>query len=103
MPAQAGFPAPRREDLDISEVSKVEALQRILLVEDDARLAGLITEYLGRNGLEVHIERRGDLAVDRAYELEPDLLVLDVMLPGRDGFDVCRELRARGATTPILI
>lgn len=89
--------------MDISEIRKVETQQRVLLVEDDARLADLITEYLGKNGFEVHIERRGDLAVDRAYDLEPDLVVLDVMLPGLDGFDICRELRARGATTPIVI
>jgi two-component system, OmpR family, response regulator len=84
------------------ESQGVEPSRRVLLVEDDAGLADLITEYLGRNGLEVHTERRGDFAVDRTRELEPDLLVLDVMLPGRDGFEICRELRARGATTPIM-
>ena len=47
--------------------------------------------------------RRGDLAIDKTYEIEPDLVVLDVMLPGTDGFDICRELRARGATLPIMI
>ena len=75
---------------------------RILLVEDDERLAELIAEYLGRNGLELHWIRRGDGAVEKAGEIAPDLLLLDVMLPGRDGFDICRELRARGATLPIV-
>ena len=76
---------------------------RVLLVEDDERLGELIAEYLGRNGLELHWIRRGDGAVEKADELAPDLLLLDVMLPGRDGFEICRELRARGATLPILI
>jgi DNA-binding response OmpR family regulator len=57
--------------MDISEVAKVEAQQRVLLVEDDTRLAELITEYLGQNGLEVHTERRGDLAVERPTSSSP--------------------------------
>src|SRR3954467_5000105 len=73
-----------------------------LLVEDDERLAELISEYLGRNGLEMHWIRRGDGAVEKAHDLSPDLLLLDVMLPGMDGFEICRELRARGATVPIV-
>lgn len=68
--------------MDISEVNTLATTQRVLLVEDDARLADLIAEYLRKNGMEVHCERRGDLAIERTYELEPDLVVLDVMLPG---------------------
>jgi two-component system OmpR family response regulator/two-component system response regulator RstA len=74
----------------------------VLLVEDDERLAELITEYLGRNGLDLHWIRRGDVAVEKTHEISPDLLLLDVMLPGLDGFEICRELRARGATLPIM-
>ena len=88
--------------LDASGVTAVEASARVLLVEDDERLAELIAEYLGKNGLEMHWVRRGDTAVEKTHEIEPDLLLLDVMLPGRDGFDICRELRARGATLPIV-
>jgi two-component system OmpR family response regulator len=75
---------------------------RVLLVEDDERLAELISEYLGRNGLDLHWIRRGDGAVEKTHEISPDLLLLDVMLPGLDGFEICRELRARGATLPIV-
>lgn len=75
---------------------------RVLMVEDDERLAELIAEYLGRNGIEIHWLRRGDGAVEKAREMEPDLLLLDVMLPGQDGFDICRQLRAAGARLPIL-
>ncbi len=66
---------------------------RILLVEDDVRLAALIQEYLQQQGLEVMIEHRGDRAVKRVPAERPDLIVLDLMLPGRDGLDVCRDIR----------
>jgi DNA-binding response OmpR family regulator len=89
--------------MDASDTPPLEASGRVLLVEDDEGLAGLISDYLGRNGLEIHWVRRGDLAIEKTHEIEPDLLLLDVMLPGRDGFDICRELRARGSTLPIMI
>lgn len=89
--------------MDASDVTQMQSTARVLLVEDDERLAELIAEYLGRNGIELHWVRRGDLAIEKTYEIEPDLVVLDVMLPGTDGFDICRELRARGATLPIMI
>jgi two-component system OmpR family response regulator len=79
------------------------APSRILLVEDDDGLGELISEYLGRNGFQVHWIKRGDRVLAAARELGPDLLLLDVMLPGRDGFDICRELRADGSTLPIVI
>ena len=99
-PAMNAPSAPRPEHADAALPR--EAGARVLLVEDDERLASLITEYLARNGLETHWEPRGDAAIERTHEIEPDLLLLDVMLPGRDGFDICRELRARGATLPIV-
>jgi len=66
---------------------------RILLVEDDHRLASLIGDYLGRQGFEVAVEARGDTAAERIRAERPDLLILDLMLPGRDGLEVCREIR----------
>ncbi len=66
---------------------------RILLVEDDERLAELTAEYLRRNDLEVAIEGRGDVAETRIQQEQPDLVILDVMLPGKDGFEVCRAVR----------
>jgi two-component system OmpR family response regulator/two-component system response regulator RstA len=88
--------------MDASDALPLDATGRVLLVEDDEGLAGLIADYLRRNGLEIHWVRRGDHAIEKAQELAPDLLLLDVMLPGQDGFDICRELRARGSTLPIV-
>jgi len=66
---------------------------RVLIVEDDARLADLVREYLADNGFDVLVEPRGDAAVDRILGEVPDLVVLDLMLPGLDGLEVCRRVR----------
>jgi DNA-binding response OmpR family regulator len=65
----------------------------ILLVEDDARLADLTSRYLKQNGLAVTVESNGAAAVGRFHEVQPRLVVLDLMLPGKDGLTICRELR----------
>ncbi|AXE29409.1 DNA-binding response regulator [Chromobacterium phragmitis] len=67
--------------------------QHILIVEDDARLAELIAAYLTKHGYQVSLHGRGDTAPAFILETRPDLVVLDVMLPGKEGFDVCREVR----------
>ena len=72
-----------------------EAPPKILIVEDDQRLAELTQEYLIRNGLEVSIEGDGQRAIRRIIDEQPDLVVLDVMLPGADGLTVCREVRGQ--------
>ncbi|MDJ0908279.1 MAG: response regulator [Woeseiaceae bacterium] len=65
----------------------------ILLVEDDRRLAELTAQYFQQNGLTVAIESRGDLALSRFGEEQPRVVLLDLNLPGKDGLDVCRDLR----------
>ena len=67
----------------------------ILLIEDDQRLANLTAEYLRKNDFEVGIEERGDTAESRILNENPDLVILDIMLPGKDGFEVCRGVRSR--------
>lgn len=67
----------------------------IMLVEDDERLAELTAEYLRKNDFEVAIEPRGDVAEQRILQENPELVILDVMLPGKDGFEVCRGVRSR--------
>ena len=68
---------------------------RILLVEDDERLAKLTAEYLRKNEFEVTIEGRGDTAEARILKEDPELVILDIMLPGKDGFEVCRAIRSQ--------
>jgi two-component system, OmpR family, response regulator RstA len=75
---------------------------RVLLVEDNARLAASVREYLERHGFEVTVEGDGAAAVERFERCRPDLVILDLMLPGKDGLTVCRELR-RFERVPILI
>jgi two-component system response regulator RstA len=75
---------------------------RVLLVEDSSRLAASIREYLERHGFDVTIEGDGASAVERFERCKPDLVILDLMLPGKDGLTVCRELR-RYERVPILI
>ncbi len=68
----------------------------ILLVEDDEKLSNLVADYLsGLLELEVKIEPRGDVAVGRIIDEQPSLVILDVLLPGKDGRDVCKEVRSR--------
>ena len=74
-------------------MSQEEKLPKILIVEDDERLARLTQEYLIRNGLEVGVEPDGNRAIRRIIAEQPDLVVLDVMLPGADGLTICREVR----------
>jgi two-component system, OmpR family, response regulator len=68
---------------------------RIVMVEDDERLARLTAKYLQSHGVTVDIVSRGDLAVAEVLRLRPDLVLLDMMLPGADGSEVCRRLRER--------
>ena len=74
----------------------------ILIVEDYVRLAQLTCEYLQAQGFIVQLERDGDLAVQRILKEQPDLVILDLMLPGQDGFSICRGVRA-GYRGPILM
>lgn len=77
-------------------------MKKIILVEDDERLANLVQEYLQKNKLIVSIESRGDRAVKRILDETPDLVVLDLMLPGLDGLEICRQIRPK-FSKPILM
>jgi two-component system, OmpR family, alkaline phosphatase synthesis response regulator PhoP len=76
---------------------------KILIVEDDPHILLGLEEVLKSDGFEVATCQRGDAALDRVAKQRPGLIVLDVMLPGKSGYDVCRELRARKIATPILM
>jgi two-component system copper resistance phosphate regulon response regulator CusR len=76
---------------------------RILVVEDEPRMANVIAKGLRENSYAVDVAEDGDAALYQASINDYDLIVLDVLLPRRDGFEVCRALRARGNSTPILM
>jgi len=83
-------------------MTDLDSPYRLLLVEDDARLANSTREYLESNGFDVVVEYRGDTAVRRILRDVPDLIILDLMLPGLDGLEVCRRIRPTYAA-PILM
>lgn len=66
---------------------------RALIVEDEAHLAALVGSYFERDGFEIHVSHHGGEAVTLAQEVDPDVVVLDLGLPGLDGVEVCRQLR----------
>lgn len=74
----------------------------IMLVEDDEKLAEATKEYLERNNFDVSVEYRGDRAVERILNEKPDFVILDYMLPYKDGKTICRELRPQ-FHNPIII
>lgn len=75
---------------------------RVMIVEDDERLATLTSDYLSANGLSVTVVSNGNEAIRRIPAEQPDIVVLDLMLPGADGLTVCREVR-RQYRNPILM
>ncbi|MFT4925480.1 MAG: DNA-binding response OmpR family regulator [Phenylobacterium sp.] len=77
-------------------------LAHIFLVEDDQSLASLVSDYLTMQSFKVTIEGRGDTAIERILEASPDLIILDIMLPGKNGLDICRELRPQ-TNVPIVM
>lgn len=75
---------------------------RILVVDDDPNVAEVVTRYLERDGFEVEVVSDGEFALQRALEEPPALVILDLMLPGLGGLEVCRRLRA-SAPTPVIM
>jgi two-component system alkaline phosphatase synthesis response regulator PhoP len=78
-------------------------MTRILVVEDEPGIALGLEDDLKMEGYEVEVIADGAVAAHRAREVAFDLILLDVMLPGKDGFEVCRELRRAGLRTPIMM
>jgi two-component system, OmpR family, response regulator len=76
---------------------------RVLVVEDDVKMAALVRRGLVEEGLAADVARSGDDALWMAAATEYDAIVLDVMLPGADGFEICRRLRESGRWAPVLM
>lgn len=77
-------------------------MSKILIVEDEVSIAELERDYLELSGFEVEIENDGNVGLERALKEEFDMYILDLMLPGTDGFEICRQIR-ENKNTPILM
>ena len=77
--------------------------ERVLIVEDEVKLAGLLRDYLAQDGFEVAVLHRGDEVEPWVRAHEVDLVLLDLMLPGKNGLDVCKELRAATDVAIIMV
>ncbi|WP_439155405.1 response regulator transcription factor [Yoonia sp.] len=75
--------------------------KRVLLIEDEPNIIEAISFILSRDGWTVHTHEDGLSAMNKVIAFPPDLIILDVMLPGRSGFDILRDVRADPATTAI--
>ncbi len=84
------------------EQNEADATYTVVYVEDDDRLARLTMKYLVSHGLEVFLVTRGDQALSEVLRIKPDVVLLDIMLPGADGFEVCRRIRQH-LSVPILM
>ena len=76
---------------------------RVLVVEDNRKIAGLVVRALGEDGIAADSAEQGEDALWMAGSTEYDAIVLDVMLPGIDGFETCRRMRDDGVRSPVLM
>ena len=80
-----------------------DCVEDVLLIDDDVELGSMLTEYLGKNGFRVKTVHRGDTGLKTAQQRPWALILLDVMLPGMDGFEVLRRIRADSAVNVLLL
>jgi len=79
---------------------------RLLMIDDDARLSKMVSDYLGQSGFEVSHAPDGESGLEQLPLVQPSLVILDLMMPGIDGLEVCRRMRAlpnEAANTPVLM
>jgi DNA-binding response OmpR family regulator len=88
--------------LGYNEILIFKAMDRILIIDDDIALCELVTEYLGPLGFEIESVHRGDTGAERALASKQSIVVLDVMLPGLNGFEVLRRIRTQ-SKVPVLM
>ena len=77
--------------------------KRILIVEDEESIADLERDYLELSGFQVEVANDGETGLNKAMKEEFDLIILDLMLPGVDGFEICREVRSQKNTSIIMV
>ena len=86
----------------VSPATGTEPEARLLVVDDEPNIVELLSASLRFAGFEVHTATNGTQALKQAHDVAPDLVVLDVMMPGLDGFDVVRRMRQEGVLVPVL-
>jgi len=72
-------------------------MKKIVIIDDDEKLGQLLTQYLERYDMSVHVAQTPSRGFELLRRIKPDLLILDVMLPEKDGFEICREIRAKSS------
>ena len=88
---------------DMTQSAEVAPKGRMLVVDDDASLAEMLTIVLRQEGFDSRMVARGDEAMDAFHDYKPDLVLLDLMLPGKDGIDVCKEIRAESGVPIVML
>ncbi|HEX5862402.1 MAG TPA: MtrAB system response regulator MtrA [Nocardioides sp.] len=87
----------------MTQPSDLATRGRVLVVDDDASLAEMLTIVLRQEGFESRMCTRGNEAMDQFREFRPDLVLLDLMLPGKDGIDVCKEIRSESGVPIVML
>jgi two-component system, OmpR family, response regulator MtrA len=87
----------------MTQPSEVATRGRVLVVDDDASLAEMLTIVLRQEGFESRMCTRGNEAMGQFREFRPDLVLLDLMLPGKDGIDVCKEIRSESGVPIVML
>ncbi|HET7195558.1 MAG TPA: MtrAB system response regulator MtrA [Nocardioides sp.] len=87
----------------MTQPSEVTTRGRVLVVDDDASLAEMLTIVLRQEGFESRMCTRGNEAMGHFREFRPDLVLLDLMLPGKDGIDVCKEIRSESGVPIVML
>ena len=78
-------------------------MKKILIIEDEPNIRELVLYNLQANGYEGIQAEDGIMGITMVHTEKPDLILLDIMLPGKNGYDICRELRTEGNNTPIIM
>src|SRR6185503_19946036 len=91
------------DDMTQPAPSSLATKGRVLVVDDDAPLAEMLTIVLRQEGFDSRMVTRGDLAMGEFRDYRPDLVLLDLMLPGKGGIDVCKEIRSESGVPIVML
>jgi DNA-binding response OmpR family regulator len=81
----------------------IKGLPKVLVVDDEQDILELIRHSLAKEGFEVHVAANGAQAIEQARKVKPEIIIMDVMMPRKDGLQACREVRMAGISTPLIL